>query len=234
MRALNAVRLHLQVATLSDIVTADGVRIDPEALIATPSTSRKSTLNWIRQPTITDSQRQLWTQAIKLLLDKHDRLLQPLGPWHSEPNQQWLFYYNESTDSLLSSIYSSHPCEQFRTYPHGNETSPSDFFFDNDKYPMTSPPNYTSLAPVDVLTDDDFSTITFSYRRQEKQKRHSPNPQKAYIKNLPKSRQRLLKVGRIRPSRTTNEFYALVMHTLITGGNFNCGTDGGLHLRVLL
>jgi hypothetical protein len=92
MCALNAVQLHLQVATLSDIVTADGLRIDPEALLATPSTSHKSTLNWIRQPTITDSQRQLWHQAIKLFLDKHDRLLQPLGPWHSEPNQQWSFY----------------------------------------------------------------------------------------------------------------------------------------------
>jgi hypothetical protein len=63
------------------------------------------------------------------------------------------------------------------------------------------------LAPVDVITDDDFSTITLLYRRQEKQKQHLPNSQKAYIKNLPKSQQHLLKkVGRIRPSQTTNKF----------------------------
>ena len=136
MWALNAVRLYLQVATLSDIVTADGLRIDPEAFQATPSTSRKSTLNWIRQPVITDTQRQLWQQAMKLLLDNRHRLTQPLGPWHSEPNQQWSYYYNESTDSLLSSLYSSHPCEQFRTYPYGSNTSPSDHFFEREKYPL--------------------------------------------------------------------------------------------------
>jgi hypothetical protein len=34
--------------------------------------------------------------------------------------------------------------------------------------------------------------------------------------------------GRIRRNRTKNEFYALLMHTLTTGGNLQCGTDGGL------
>ena len=48
---------------------------------------------------------------------------------------------------------------------------------------------------------------------------------------LPKSRQRLLQVGRIRRTRTKNEFYALLMHTLLTGGNLNCGTDGGLRIN---
>ena len=42
-------------------------------------------------------------KALTIFLDRYNRLLQPLGPWHSEPNQQWAFYYNESTDSLLSS-----------------------------------------------------------------------------------------------------------------------------------
>jgi hypothetical protein len=31
--------------------------------------------------------------------------------------------------------------------------------------------------------------------------------------------------------RTQNEFYAPIMHTLTTGGNFNCGTDGGLRIN---
>jgi hypothetical protein len=37
MRALNAVRLHLQVATLSDIETADGLTIDTHFFQAIPS-----------------------------------------------------------------------------------------------------------------------------------------------------------------------------------------------------
>jgi hypothetical protein len=129
MRALNAVRLHLQVATLSDIVTADGLTIDTNFFQAIPSTTRKSTLNWIRQPTISDDQRQLWKKALHLLLNTHSRLVKPLGTWHSEPNQQWTHYYNESTDSLLSNIHSSHAGEQFCTYPHGNATLPTDHFF---------------------------------------------------------------------------------------------------------
>ena len=96
---------------------------------------------------------------------------------------------------------------------------------------MVSPPCIHSLAPADVTTDEDFSTITFTYRQQLKQHRTSPYPQKSYIKALPKSRQRLLKVGRIRQSRSLNEFHALITHTLTTGGNFNCGTDGGLKIN---
>ena len=34
--------------------------------------------------------------------------------------------------------------------------------------------------------------------------------------------------GKNTKSRTLNKFYALMMHTLTTGGNLNCGTDGGL------
>ena len=80
MRALNAVRLHLQVATLSDIVTADGLTIGNDFFQAIPSTTRKSTLNWIQQPTILDDQRQLcWQKALKLLLNTNSLLAQPLG-----------------------------------------------------------------------------------------------------------------------------------------------------------
>jgi hypothetical protein len=128
MRALNAIRLHLQVATLSAIVTADGLTIDTNFFQAIPSTTRKSILNWIRQPTISDDQRQLWQKALKLLLNTHSRLVKPLWTWHLEPNKQWTHYYNESTDSLLSNIYSAHPGEQFRTYPHGKDMLPTDHF----------------------------------------------------------------------------------------------------------
>ena len=228
LRALNAVRLHLQVATLSDVCTADGRSFDQQAFQATPSTTRTSPLLWSRQPGITDFQRNLWQEALTTLLDKHNRLIKPLGPWHSEPNQQWQYYYNEETDSLLSQVHSPNPCEQFRTFPHGDDTFPSSSFFDKDIYPLDLPLNLHSLAPADATTDDDFTTIKYLYRRKSKRSHKSPPTQKSYVKALPKSRQRLLKVGRIRKSRTLNEFYALMMHTLTTGGNLNCGTDGGL------
>jgi hypothetical protein len=82
-----------------------------------------------------------------------------------------------------------------------------------------------------VTTDDHFCHLTFRYHRQAKKRQTLTNRQTEYVKNLPKSRQQLLKVGRIRRSCTKNEFYALLMHTLMTGGNLNCGTDGGLKIN---
>jgi hypothetical protein len=231
MRALNAVRLYLKVATLADICTAEGSSFDPDAFQANPSTTRTSPLLWIRQPLITDSQRMLWKEALSTLLDKHNRLHTPLGPWHSEPNQQWQHYYSENRDSLLSFIDSSDPREQFRSYPPGINPSPTDLFFDTDSYPMDLPLDTTSLSPADVMPDGDFIAIKYLYRRQPRKARNSRLTQKSYVKGLSKARQRLLQVGRIRKSRSQNEFYALVMHTLLTGGNFNCGTDGGLKNR---
>ena len=179
-----------------------------------------------------DVQRQIWQKALQLLHNKNDRLSQPLGPWHSEPNQQWTYYYNEAPNSLLSNIHSSTLCEQFRTYPHGEDSSPTDYFFDNEKYPLEGDvPHFYFLAPADVTTDKHCSLIAFKFRRTKKLRRLSSNPQTAYIRGLPKSRKRLLQLGRIRRTRTKNEFYALLMHTLITGGNLNCGTDGGLRNR---
>jgi hypothetical protein len=181
MRALNAVRLHLQVATLSDVCTADGRRFDNEAFNAIPSTTRTSTLlHWIRhQPTVTDYQQTLWQQALSMLLDKY-KTYSYNHLDHGTPSQT-----NSGPSTTMRklkrlcrlSIHLPHVNSFAHMHPNGNETSPSDFFFDKDTYPMTSPPNYTLLAPVDVITDDDFSTITFSYRQQEKQKRHLPGGQ---------------------------------------------------------
>jgi hypothetical protein len=114
----------------------------------------------------------------------------------------------------------------------GHDTYPSEYFYDTDKYPLEGDvPHFTLLAPADVVTDEHFSFLTFKYRRQRKQVQTSSNLQTVYIRGLPKARKRLLQVGRIRHTRTRNEFYALIMHTLKTGGNLNCGTDGGLQIN---
>ena len=96
---------------------------------------------------------------------------------------------------------------------------------------MDLPLDMTSLVPADVMPDDDFIAMKYLYRLQPRKKRNSRLTQKSYVKGLSKARKRLLQVGRIRKSRSLNEFYALVMHTLLAGGNFNCGTDGGLKTK---
>jgi hypothetical protein len=231
MRSLNAVRLYLKVATLADICTAEGQTFDSEAFQAIPSTTRTSPLLWIRQPHIINTQRTLWQQALSTLLDKNNRLHTPLGPWHSEPNQQWQHYYSEERDTLVSYIASPDPLEQFRTSSLDDNSSPKDLFFDTDTYPMDLPVDISTLVPADVMTIENCTAIKYRYRRQPRRPKQSQPNQKSYVRALSKARQRLLKVGRIRRSRSANEFYALVMHTLTTGGNFNCGTDGGLKTK---
>ena len=57
---VNAVRLFLQVSTLSDISSADGKTLLPHILLGEPSTTRTSSINWPRQPSVTASQIHLW------------------------------------------------------------------------------------------------------------------------------------------------------------------------------
>jgi hypothetical protein len=79
---LNAVCLHLQVATVAKISTADGVSITKDAYQGSKSQTCPSLLtNLIRQPTITQEQvTKLW-QALSIALLRTDSLvlLQPLG-----------------------------------------------------------------------------------------------------------------------------------------------------------
>ncbi len=53
LRHLNAVRLYLQVATVSDIASADGRRVDLYAYNSLPFPHRTYKLHWIRQPVVT-------------------------------------------------------------------------------------------------------------------------------------------------------------------------------------
>jgi hypothetical protein len=97
LRHINAVRIHLQVATLSEIATADGKRITDDVMRGIKSTSRTSELtNWIRQPKTTKEQRRLWNSALsKYFLHNESHILKtPLGSWIDNPTQQWATYYD--------------------------------------------------------------------------------------------------------------------------------------------
>ena len=66
LRHINAVQLHLQVATLAEIATAASKSIPADAIHGVKSTIRTSELpNWIRQPATTKAQRILWKSALE-------------------------------------------------------------------------------------------------------------------------------------------------------------------------
>jgi len=122
MKNLNAVRLHLQVATLSDVVTADGKYLDTDYLAGRVSKQRRSPLSWIRQPEITATQQALWTHALVTTFSTSSgqrrdvaratcggrRLRTPLGNWHKDPHQKWLYYWDSVKDVLISPVTTIH------------------------------------------------------------------------------------------------------------------------------
>jgi hypothetical protein len=61
---LNAVRMHLQVTTLSDIADAQGKKITKEVFEGMKPTDRYSKLKWPRQLVTTTKQWNLWKAAL--------------------------------------------------------------------------------------------------------------------------------------------------------------------------
>ncbi len=113
LKHLNAVRLHLQVASISDIATADGQFITVRGLQGLPSNCRKSRFQWPRQPLTTTYQRMLWTRALQNHLTLAStsalqdfscasrRLRIKLLDWQSVPNQTWPMYYDPDSMSVF-------------------------------------------------------------------------------------------------------------------------------------
>ncbi len=65
LKTLNLARLHLQVATLSDICTADGTSLSWEIYQGEKQHDRKSQWMWPRQPHLSNGQIKLWQRALK-------------------------------------------------------------------------------------------------------------------------------------------------------------------------
>jgi len=78
MATLNRCRLYLQVFTVSDIATADGIRITKEAKQGIRSKIRPSRLMWPAQGRPSNQEWAIWTRHLAHLEDRH-KLRQPLG-----------------------------------------------------------------------------------------------------------------------------------------------------------
>ena len=111
LRHLNAIRLYLQVTTISDITSADGTAITKEAYSGNIQTDRQSKWSWPRQSKVTESQKRLWGKALRthLLKSQNPRkdgtinyhLKDTLGKWINATNQWWRYYYDPKSHMLL-------------------------------------------------------------------------------------------------------------------------------------
>ena len=98
LKALNRVRIYLQVIFVSDISTGDGSEIEQEAFEG--RRIRHSVLHWPRQirPTLQD--RRLWRRYLKRLC-LGGKLICPLGRWMCSPHQIWKYMATEDGEGVL-------------------------------------------------------------------------------------------------------------------------------------
>jgi hypothetical protein len=83
---LNMCRLYLKVITLSDITSADGTYILPEAKCGSPIQGRSSNLEWPEQGRPPKRAWSLWPQSLSTL-EYRGKLIQPLGAWTTLSHQ---------------------------------------------------------------------------------------------------------------------------------------------------
>ena len=91
---LNLARIFLQVTSLSDIATSDGISIHPWSWHGKRIPDRKSRLAFARQEEPTPYQFGLWRKLLRSFLSPSATssihlLQQPLGPWIAPSNMSW-------------------------------------------------------------------------------------------------------------------------------------------------
>jgi hypothetical protein len=240
MKHLNAARIFIQVATLSDITTADGLFIHPDALSGSRFNHRTTTYSWIRQPMITTTQRQLWKKALKKVFTSSSqssstsptKLTCPLGDWIANPNQIWSHYYNFATDEL------------WEWKPRGRTTA---FSRDESKSKLRQQAFHRShilfslniispsVVPAEVTLHPTCTATVFAKfsgtRRQPLPLPPLTFTQTSYINHLPRYRRRFLSWCRKHPLILPEEAITLLTAHAATGRDIEIGSDGGLNVN---
>ena len=237
LRNLNAVRLFLQVATISDITSADGLTLHRQAYSGQKISSRASSYSWIRQLVITKSQQDLWKRALSLTLLSNSmpsegvaglRLRQPLGHWLAEPNQVWSYYYDPAQASLISPISP----DLARVFPQvAMGRSRTHKCFDSHGIIMAHKLSPNSLVPADECLPSNYpDVIAASFDRTIRPGtiRSGESGQSEYIKSLPKYRKRLLTKCLIRQGRAPSQVIKIIQKAIDNNIPIEFGSDGSL------
>jgi hypothetical protein len=99
LQVLNAFRQYLQVIMLSDITSADGTYIIPEAKAGLPIQLRTSSLQWPVQGRPNTQSWALWRRELSYL-EERGKLSKPLGRHISSSHQTWESHFDPSTATL--------------------------------------------------------------------------------------------------------------------------------------
>jgi hypothetical protein len=161
---INRCRVYLQVLTLADIVSADGLCIIPDILVGAPLLDRKSTLNWPSQQRPSNKDWAVWSSALRSLQPKH-KLVIPLGEWLvSSTHQQWFWYIDPILPLLYHQPESGGNWQRFKAFSSSRRTtrSGSKTIFD-----LAQGTNVSSLPSVlcpATVTTDKYTQLTIATR----------------------------------------------------------------------
>ena len=100
---LNRIRMTLHVVTVADIVSADGLTLEPNT-VAGHRLDRQSPYDWPRSVDPSPSDREFWRSALRHSLctsPKSDRLNTALGAWLLPQDNLWNWWYSPSDNRLL-------------------------------------------------------------------------------------------------------------------------------------
>jgi hypothetical protein len=146
MRILNKCRIYLQVLTLSDITSADGIYILPEVKAGHPPADRTSNLHWPLQGNPSKSDWTLWASTLANLETKA-RLIAPLGGWIAPTHQTWHTWVEPLTRQLYKR--SQNRFNLYQPINHGgpkvtrNNSTPW--------YNLTAPTQHLAILPDGLI-----------------------------------------------------------------------------------
>ena len=92
---INCVRMHLQVATLSDISDGNGQTVNRKSMEGQQPKDRQSPRAWHRQPSVTEYQVKLWVKYLRthFVTEEGLHLWQSLGKLTSDSNLEWRYIH---------------------------------------------------------------------------------------------------------------------------------------------
>ena len=102
IQAINRCRLYLQVECLSDICTADGLKLDPGLQLKPPTVTSTSTMQWPRQALPGRISWAAWRRFIQTYTRTRstDKLRIELGQWTLPQIRIWPAYYEPSSQLI--------------------------------------------------------------------------------------------------------------------------------------
>ena len=99
LRILNRCRIYLRVLTLSDIATYDGKMISQK--LWQMESPRESAWDWPLQILPKKSDRNLWMQAIRDLVENNGEIKTVMGKWQSKSHQIWKYMVTKSRSEMM-------------------------------------------------------------------------------------------------------------------------------------